>query len=208
MKPFTKHELIGVTLILFVVGAITLNGLRLSVRRARDAQRMADLGAVSDALELFHEEYGFFPPEENGKIKACKGETFDTVLGEIKKLGRIDQTLLISGLRACNWGADSFADLLNESREPYIKSLPIDPSSKEGYLYHYISNMKRFQIFSGLEGEMDEDVYNSSVAMRSLPCGIKTCSVGKAYADTPLDKTIEEYEEELLQKQRNAGSRH
>jgi type II secretory pathway pseudopilin PulG len=205
MKFFTKHELIGVAIILLVVGAVTLNGLRLSVRRARDAQRMADLGAISDALNQFYEEYGFFPPHEDGKIKACKGDTFESALAEIKKLGRIDQNVFISGLRACNWGNDSFADLLNEHREPYIKSLPVDPSSKDGYSYNYISNMKRFQIFAGLEGGSEEDIYAPSVVSRNLNCGRIVCSVGKAYADTPLDKTIEEYEEELLQKQKNAS---
>ncbi len=207
MKPFTKKELIGVSLILLVVGAVTLNGLRLSVRRARDAQRMADLGAVSDGLEQFHEVYGFFPPDEDGKIKACKADNFDNVVIELKNLGRLDRNLFISGLRACEWGKDSFADLLDESHEPYIKSLPVDPSSDEGYSYHYISNMNRFQIFAGLEGGMEEDVYNAKVAQRSLLCGTQLCTVGKSYADTPLDKTLEEYEKELKEKQRNASSR-
>jgi type II secretory pathway pseudopilin PulG len=202
MKPFTKRETIGTVLILLIVAAITLTGLIASIRRARDAQRMADLGSISNALEQFHEEYGFFPPSQNGNIKACKGDNFNEVITKLKELPQFDYNLFISGLRECKWGEDGLRDLADDTRDPYIKTLPIDPKSKEGFTYTYISNTKRYQVFAHLEGETNEDLYDPQVAFRHINCGIMECNVGKSYANTPLGKSIEEYEQELIDKAR------
>lgn len=200
MKPFSKSEIIGVSLIFLVVGTITLSGLVTSLRRARDAQRMNDIGAISDALDVFREEYGFLPESENGKIKACKGSNFDQVSEELKALPQFDRKLFFSGLRACEWGVDRFADVADDTRKPYLSPLPRDPRSKSGRTYTYLSNTNRYQIFASLEGREEEDSYNPKVVTRNISCGDTICNVGKGFMNTPLDKSIEEYENELLQK--------
>jgi type II secretory pathway pseudopilin PulG len=79
MKSFTKKEVVGIALIFFVVFLITFKGLLTSERRARDAQRRGDLGAISNALYAYQKDFGFFPPSENGKIKACRADNFNEV---------------------------------------------------------------------------------------------------------------------------------
>lgn len=200
MKNFTKKELIGVIVILLIVGTFTSFGLIGSLRRARDAQRMSDLSAISDGVFSFYEEYGFFPPEENGGIKACKSENFEDVLQQLQSLPQFDRTLFISGLRVCDWGKDALADVVDDSRKPYIAIIPQDPKTDTGLMYRYFSNGNRFQVFAHLEGEDGDEFFDPNVAHRNLACGNAKCNVGKAYADTPLTISIEEYESSLLKK--------
>ncbi len=200
MKFFTKNELISVTIIFIIVGAFTFSGLKTSIRRSRDAQRRADLGSISDALHKYQEEFGFFPPSENGKIKACKGDDFDQKLEEIKKEEKFDRNKFFEALSTCEWGQDSLIDVSEDSREPYLKTIPADPKGGVGISYLYLSNTGRFQIYAFLEGGEEEAGYSQTIVSRNLSCGNKICNHGKSSGDTPLDKSIEEYELELLEK--------
>jgi len=205
MKPFSKSELIGVTLIFLVVSFFTLFGLKDSLRKGRDAQRRADLGRISDALHNFYDEFGFFPLSQDGKIKMCKGENFDDILAKLKKERVFDRELFFQGLRPCEYGIDSFRDVTDDSRTPFLNPIPEDPKKDYGYSYLYLSNTKRFQIFAYLEGETKEDEYDSKIAARGLICGKKPCSFGKASGDTPLNISIEEYEQILLEKSKTGN---
>ncbi|KKR30710.1 MAG: hypothetical protein UT61_C0003G0038 [Candidatus Woesebacteria bacterium GW2011_GWA1_39_8] len=176
MKPFSKQELIGVTLIFIVVFGLTFIGLQASIRRSRDVQRKADLGAISDALHKFQEEFGFFPPSDGRKIRACKGNNFNEILTEIK-----------------------------DTETPYLAVIPSDPKTNEGFSYVYFSSANRFQLYAFLEGGVDEDEYNSGVFNRNLPCGVGICSFGKSSGETPLDISIEEYEQQLLEKSKTGN---
>lgn len=60
MKPFSKNETISLAIILVVLFSVTLFNIRIAERRSRDAQRRADLGAIYEALEKFHSDFGFF----------------------------------------------------------------------------------------------------------------------------------------------------
>lgn len=200
MRWFTKSEIRGVATILIVVITVTLFNLSIAVRRARDVQRRGDLGAISDALDKFYADYGFFPPSEGGKIKFCKASNFDAILSQVNEKLFFDRELFFQGLRLCEWGVDPFDDVINNG-ESYMGTLPSDPKSVENISYYYLSNTKRYQIYSYLEGEKREIGYSESILARSLACGGKVCSFGKSYADTSLDKSIEEYEAELVEKQ-------
>jgi len=202
MKPFTKNELVGVFVILVTVFVVTGFNLRVSLRRARDAQREGDAGEISNVLSKFFADYGFFPPSEDGKIKMCKGTNFDSVMKEVENERPFDRELFFSGLRGCEWGKDGIEDLLDPTAPAYIKTLPSDPKQDEGITYYYLSNTNRFQIYVYLEGEKEESVYTPGIVARNLPCGNKVCSFGKSYA-VPVDKSIEDYEKELLQKTGN-----
>lgn len=203
MKPFTKHELIGVGVILLVIFIITLANLQVAIRRSRDVQRRADLGAISNALGRYQEDFGFFPPSEAGKIKACKGENFESVIKELEEKEEFDQNKFFSeALTPCDWGGDSLSDLglFGDELSSYLKVILQDPKRGEGMSYLYLSNTRRFQLYSYLEGEEEEEGYNLGIVNRKLLCGNKICSFGKSFANTPLDKSIEEYEQELLEK--------
>lgn len=196
MKPFTKTE-IKLTLLIFIaVFVITSLNLRVALRRARDSQRRADIGAITDALIAFHESYGFFPPSQDGKIKICKGDNFDEVVKDISDDKIFDRNKFFTGVVPCDWGKDSFEDVFG-SGKAYLPTIPGDPRPNTGASYYYISDQEFFQIFTYLEGEKAEDTYNNSVVGRSLGCGIKICSYGKSYLDIPLGKSIEEYRREI-----------
>jgi type II secretory pathway pseudopilin PulG len=202
MKPFTKQEIVSVGAILFVLAVATLTNLRVAIRRARDAQRRADLGAISNALHQYQADFGFFPPSIDGKIQACRAENFDEVLNRLAEVEFFDRTILFDGLRGCEWGSESLSNLgLPESELfNYLENIFQDPKEKEGLSYLYLSNTKRFQLYAYLEGGDTEVGYDLGIAVRNLACGSKVCSFGKTFADTPLDKSIEEYEAELLEK--------
>jgi len=195
MRWLTKSESLSLLVIFCVVGAITLYNLSISVRRARDVQRRADIGNIADALERFYADYGFFPPSEDGKIKICKASNFDEILDKVNSKDRFDRELFFEGLRACEWGKDAFVDVINND-EVYLSTLPSDPYTDKGYMYYILSNTRRFQLYSTLEGGDDEIGYDLGVIRRALPCGIKKCSYGKSYA-APIDRTIDDYETEL-----------
>lgn len=200
MRWFTKSESFGVFLIFLVVAGITAFNMNISIRRSRDVQRRGDLSAISNALNKFYEDYGFFPSSEGGRIKFCKGSNYETVLSQVQEKDFFDRELFFQGLRPCEWGIDSFADVINGG-EDYLKTFPSDPKTALGYSYYYLSNTKRYQLYSFLEGASSEIGYSENIVSRDLPCGSVVCSFGKSYAETPLDKSIEEYEAELFEKE-------
>lgn len=204
MKPFTKSELKAVLAILLIVGLVTLYNLGIAIRRSRDSQRKSDLGSISDALHKYHADFGFFPPSLDGRIKACKGKTFDKVAEEIKNEKTFNSEKFFESLRPCDWGKDKLSDLFDETYPDYLSVIPQDPQTSGGLKYLYLSNNKRFQLFTYLEGGDSEDGYDKSIFLRGLGCGREVCSYGKTYGETPLNKSIEEYEEDLVRAQ-NGG---
>lgn len=197
MKAFTKNEYTAAGIIFFFLVVITLLNLNIAVRRSRDVQRRSDLGAMANALETYNEDFGYFPPAEDGMIKACPGDKFDEVITDIKDDPTFERKKLFTGLRKCNWGEDGLRDIFDLNYEPYLKIIPQDPSDKGGISYLYISNENLFQVYAYLEGESSEEGYNPGIVKRGLKCGNKICNFGKSYTDIPLDRSIEDYEAEL-----------
>lgn len=198
MKPFTSKE-VWVTLVtLASIVTLSLYNFGLALRRARDAQRIADINAVSNALNKFLADFGFFPYAEDGKIVACKSDNFDELVVEVKQADKLKPDAYLTLLKPCDWGKSEFRDLLDASYPAYLTTLPQDPQFSKGSSYIYLSNGTRYQLYASLEGEDGEDQYNQGVVSRQLDCGTRVCNFGKALGETPLDKTIEEYENELL----------
>lgn len=189
MKFFNKEEILVVGSIFVFIVLISFPNFKLSLKRGRDAQRKDDLGTLVNSLASYQSDLGSYPlSSSDGKILACRPkESLDT---KGKKIFIYE---------ACEWGKDGLADALEPSYPSYVTSLPSDPSSSAGLTFLYLSNGKRFQIFAHLEAK-DDDEYNFAVEARQLSCGNKLCNFGKASGDTPLEKSIEEYENELLEK--------
>ena len=199
MKSFTRSEIYGVGIILLVIASLTAYNLRISLRRSRDSQRKADINAMSDALGKYQADFGFFPPStEDGKILACKGENFEDVPDNLPEDEK--RAFFFKTLKGCSWGDDALKDVNDENYEPYLKSIPKDPKADEGLTYFYISNLNRYQIYAYLEGGDSEIGFREGIVKRDLPCGSKICNFGKAYSETPLEKSIEEYENETSEK--------
>lgn len=167
---FTKEESIWVIIILSSLFIVSFFNYRIAERKARDSQRKSDLRTISNALEAFYVEFGLFPKSAESKILACNAA--------------IDQ----EGnwhFEPCIWGKDIIFSI----------NLPIEPQSAQGASYNYQSNQKRYQLYASLEGN-DEDEYNPKIEERNLNCGASVCNFGLSSFDIPLDKSIEEYENE------------
>jgi type II secretory pathway pseudopilin PulG len=78
-----------------------------------------------------------------------------------------------------------------------LPSSPKDPGTPNGYSYLYLTNGKYFQLYASLEGKSEESEYNSIIAAVGLKCGNYICNFGKASGNIPLDKSLEEYENEI-----------
>lgn len=178
MNNFSKSELKAILIIFAFLVVISTPNFIVSLRRARDAQRKADIGSIQDALYRYQADFGTFPLSINGKIAACEPVSFKEVSG-IK-------TPVFS---PCEWGKSSLADLSDSSYPPYLKIIPNGS-------YYYFSNGSRFQIYGALEGK-DEDEYDESIIKRGIYCGEKICNFGKSSGRTPLNMPIEEYENSI-----------
>ncbi|MBN1168793.1 hypothetical protein JXA63_02785 [Candidatus Woesebacteria bacterium] len=198
MKFFTKSEIKIVAGVLMFLFLISSYNFRLALRRARDAQRKADLGEIEKALLSYHRDFGYFPPSnEDGEIVAC----FD---GDIKDLvvpkdvnGNTDIKAYFKQFRGCEWGNDGLRDVTEPEYPAYSDRLPGDPSIMDGFSYKYISNFTRFQLYAHLEGKDSEDEYKKEIELRDLDCGVSVCNFGIGYGKTPLDVSIEKYESSL-----------
>jgi len=194
MKFLSKEEVKAVLIILAVIVAFSCPNFIVSVRRARDAQRKADVGSIYSALNEFQSDFGSFPLSREGKIAFCS----PVVKKEAIVVSNKGSSISDYDYSACEWGKDSILDLFDHAFPPYLKTIPQDPYHSKGRGYYYLSNGNRYQIYGSLESK-DEDEYDEVIIKRGLPCGNKICNFGKAYGKTPLDISIEEYENEISQ---------
>lgn len=192
MKFFTKQETVGIVVIFLILLVISIPNFALSIKRARDNTRKADLGSMVYALEEYQKDLLSFPlSDSSGSVIACIKPGDKT---ETDSQGRLKVNLI-----PCEWGVDGLYDPRDVSKsEPYIKTIPTDPESQKGPKYLYFSNGKRYQIYAALENP-DDDQYDEGIVKRNLQCGNKICSTGRGYSNTPLDKSLEEYENELYE---------
>lgn len=189
MKFFTKEEIKKVGLILLILLVASLLNFKGSLRKARDAQRNADLTFIMEKLDEYKSEVGYFPASGgDGTIFACKDHA--TVVNlEFKRL---------ENPAPCKWGEDSLINYFSDTPKILIERLPVDPQNRSGVNYIYKSSGSRFQVYASLEGKVGE--YNKKIESLKISCGSRICNFGKAFSDTPLDKSIKEYENELLNK--------
>jgi len=186
MKFFTKEEILVVFGILVIIVLISLQNFKISLRRARDAQRKDGVGTIANGLARYRDDFARFPlSSSDGKILACRPKVSDD-----------EKEKKIVVFEPCEWGEDSLRDALDLSYPAYIETIPSDPNYESGSYYLYLSNGSRFQIYAALEGD-DEDEYDPNIVQRGLKCGEKLCDFGRS-SGVPLDKSIEEYENELM----------
>mgnify|MGYP001579576003 CR=1 FL=1 len=174
---FTKSETLGLSVLFGLFLFISLLNFKDSFRKSRDNQRKSDIRAIYNAISSFQGDFSLVPASFNGKIVACNPEFKEEILT----------------LSPCNWGVDS---ILDPSFKDFVYiNLPIDPQNPH-ISYYYLSNGRQFQILASLEGK-DEDEYREDIEARKLPCGLRNCNYGLASGELPLDKSFQEYENEL-----------
>ena len=186
MKLFTKKETFLVVIVLFFIGFFSFFNLKAANRRARDFQRKDDIANIANALFEYHEAFGFYPKNSpDGRIVACLPPTavdYQTAAEAVK------------AYRPCDWWFDGLSDPITGA--VYLKQIPGDPYTGDGVYYRYVATRDNFQVFASLEGG-DEPEYDEGIEARQLICGTAICNFGKGSPNTPLDKSLEEYENEL-----------
>lgn len=214
MKLFSKSEALVVITTLVVVAIVSFFNFRVALRRARDYQRKEDVRNIAQALETYHSDFGFLPlSSDDGRILACVDEKTREMFGlqtdNLKSfiqnyvLGLSDAKETFSFI-PCRWGEDALEDVSDPSYPDYLSRIPVDPQNDYGVKYRYISNGRRFQILAHLEG-IDEAEYDPAIVARGVMCGTQVCNFGRHF-NSPLDKSVEQYENELreLEEQNNA----
>ncbi len=168
----------------------------MALRRSRDNVRKDDITYMRNQLLTFRDTAGYLPlSTEDGRIRACP-PTNNALLQEQLMNKEISMQEYLSSLEPCEWGNSKLIDLLTETY--YVDNVPKDPSYQEGFSYRYVSNGTYFQLLAHLEGEGEEVEIRPEIALRELTCGTVICNFGKTYEDVPLDKSLEEYENELM----------
>lgn len=129
---FTLIELLVVIAILGILAAISLAIFSTSQTKARDSERKSDLKQISNALEIYYNDYNSYPPSSGGKISGCPATTNT----------------------ACVWGAGQFTD----GRTIYLKTVPKDPSVLN-YYYRTVAvggvANQGYQLYARLENSQD-----------------------------------------------------
>lgn len=205
MKFFSKIELKAIGIILLFIFVISFFNFDIAIRRSRDAQRREDLGAIYNALGKYQRAFGYFPiSSSDGRIKACKPDNFEMLLDTLSQGSEFDIEGYMEALLPCRWGVDALKDIGDDEFPPFMEAIPVDPGRDENINYTYLSNGRLFQIYAYLEGEDTEIGYSEAIVGRDLACGIEICNFGRAFGKTPLDKSLEEYENELSEKIQNS----
>jgi len=195
MRSLTKSELGVMFVTLAFIAILSLLNFQKAIRRSRDNVRKDDINYVRNQLVVYRDEAGFLPlSTEDGAIKACAPENIDQLVSDINAQKIMTKEYLES-LVACPWGDAKLVDFITGI--VYIENLPKDPRWEDGSSYRYISNGRLFQLLANLEGVGEEVEIKDEIIARNIACGSVVCNFGRGYEKTPLDKTLEEYENEL-----------
>ncbi|MFA6408524.1 MAG: prepilin-type N-terminal cleavage/methylation domain-containing protein [Candidatus Paceibacterota bacterium] len=104
-RGFTLIELLVVIAIIGILSSVVLASLNTARMKARDANRIAELGQIRIALSLYYNDHGYYPPSADCGWD-CNGYSYS--------------------FQATGWNA------LATALKPYIASLPVDPLNTGG----------------------------------------------------------------------------
>ncbi|MFC1656709.1 type II secretion system protein [Patescibacteria group bacterium] len=81
-KAFTLIEILVVVFIIAILSTLIIINLNSSRAKARDAKRKTDLGGIKTALEIYADNYSFYPEEaqymgamEDGSLAGCEASS-------------------------------------------------------------------------------------------------------------------------------------
>lgn len=119
-RGFTLIELLVVIAIVSLLSSVILASLSSAQARGRDANRLTELRQIKYALELYYDQYGYYPPDLNGNT------AIETSNGDL------------SATSGCgtdsNWSSSGG---LAQLTPQYIAALPKDPLNRSGYCLRY-----------------------------------------------------------------------
>lgn len=166
---FTMIELLVVIVILGILSMIGLGSFSSSQMKARDSKRKTDLRAISDALELYYNDYRSYPTSNAGFIVGCRSMSGNDVCvaGQIWKN--------------------------SENGTTYMVKIPEDPNG--GTYYYITSDGTYYQLYAHLENPKDRDIplngsgeqtYYLNPEKDSGSCVTGACNYGRSSTNTDL----------------------
>lgn len=126
---FTLVELLVVMAILSLLATVGFGQYRTSQKKARDAQRKADLDNIGRVVEMYYNDNASYPVGDDGLI-SVDGVSID-------------------------WGNQLIKEYDDQS-VVYMKSLPVDPADNQHYCYQ--SDGTYYRVFTSLENDNDSDI--------------------------------------------------
>lgn len=164
---FTLIELIIVMVILGVLATIGITAFMASQVKGRDASRKGDLKAISEALELYYNDYDSYPAAASG-----------TDIGYIKACRSGGVTV------ACN-GSDANHQNMTDGLTIYMANVPSDPVSTQRYFY--VANTsgtssKQYQLYAHLENDQDLQLITPTPSALNCGTGVN-CNYGVSSGD-------------------------
>lgn len=155
IKGFTLIELLVVISIIGILMAVATVSYINAQQKGRDNKRKSDLKAVQQALELYYQQKGKYPPNVTGGLIQCDG-----------------------GGGGFTWGTTSF--ICNSVT--YMNPLPRDPiiNTLTQY-YYYTDNIgppanSTYKLYAKIENVKDQDLINTLTACGTAPPASATIS--------------------------------
>lgn len=160
---FTLIEIMLVITLIGILIAAGLGSFTSSQMKGRDSKRKGDLKHIAEALELYYNDKGKYPPASGGLLSGCG--TGDTQL--------------------CNWGA-TFSD---NKGTIYMVTLPNDPAGGRNYYYAASgTSPTSYQLYARLENVQDLSVPKNATTGKAqnygISCGSANCNYGVASTNT------------------------
>ncbi len=174
---FTMIELLVVIVILGILSVVGLGSFSAAQMKARDSRRKTDIRAISDALEVYYNDFGRYPSSDgNGGIMGCG----------------------VDAVQACSPGT-IWQNSTNGTT--YMVQIPQDPSGGK-YYYMTTPTGTYFQIYAHLENTKDRDVpqdpsgtaleyVNPDAEQGNAACITGDCNYGKSSTNIDLGQTQE-----------------
>lgn len=150
-RGFTLVELLVVMAIIGILATVALASFRSSQMRSRDTQRKSDLKNISEALELFYNDYEQYPSASGGLISACPYDPLGV------------------NTQGCSWGGDEMTD----GETTYFREMPADPDDGRTYYYRSLEGNQAYQIYASLENPDDQSCIDDNCeSPTGLPSGV------------------------------------
>ncbi|MFC1653592.1 type II secretion system protein [Patescibacteria group bacterium] len=131
-KGFTLMELLIVMVILGILTTLVAGNFSASQERARDTRRKGDLEALADALEIYYNDKGNFPPANAGNMEGCGAGDAQT----------------------CTWGQE----MADQNGTIYMSKIPAESSSARNYYYDSDGTNQWYAIYARLENDEDKGI--------------------------------------------------